>query len=353
MPKEIQLSQAKCTGLAMQAPVVFGQKERKEADFIIEAYTGAPVERWWGKLAVAVKGIKAKKNMPIFRGHNYSEIVGFSNDVWKDGSFFVSGKFSETTQPAQEVKGLAAEGFPWQASIGVRPLKILSIEKDAKQQVNGMTVEGPAEIWLESEVFETSFVPFGADDNTSVSMLAKFEEQGQGETLSQEEKEQQMAGEKKVITVESLKSDYPEIAAALIDEGKAIGMKEGAKAEMARIEAVRAQVLPGHEALVEEMVKDGVTTGDQAAMRILQAERQLRNNVKTELDNKSGELPPVPPTVPPADKSTKKEDLTTEDGMKAYWDKNQSLRDEFDNDFEAFKSYQEAVNKGLVRVLKK
>jgi hypothetical protein len=40
--------------------------------------------------------------------------------------------------------------------------------------VNGQTLEGPVDIWMESEVFEISFVPFGADDDTAaVSMAAK------------------------------------------------------------------------------------------------------------------------------------------------------------------------------------
>lgn len=352
MPKEIQLSEARCTGLSMEAPVAFGQQERKEADFIIEAYTGAVVERWWGKLAVAVSGIKAKKNMPIFKGHNYSEIVGFSNDTWKDNSFFVSGKFSEITQTAQEVKGLAEEGFPWQASIGVRPSKILLLEKGSSQKVNGIKVDGPAEIWLESEVHETSFVPFGADGKTSISMLTKFEEQPPGANLDGEEKEHTMDEGTRVITVESLKKEYPDIAQALIGEGKTIGMKEGAKAELARIEAVRDQALPGHEDLVEEMVKDGVTTGEQAAVRILNAEKQLRVTNKENLDSDGASLPRVPAGTPPEDQPAK-DDLSSEEGMKAYWDKNKSLREEFDNDFEAFKSYQEAVNNGLVRILKK
>ena len=39
--------------------------------------------------------------------------------------------------------------------------------------VNGQTVTGPCDVWTESTVFETSFCPFGADDDTAaVSMAA-------------------------------------------------------------------------------------------------------------------------------------------------------------------------------------
>lgn len=136
--------------------------------FQIKAYTGAVVDRYWGKLSISVDGIQAKANLPIFRNHNQSEIVGFSEKTWTDGSFFVSGKFSNTTEAAKEVRKLAAEGFPWQASIGVKPVEIFSLESGKQMTVNGNTVTGPAEIWTKSEVFETSFVPLGADSDTSV-----------------------------------------------------------------------------------------------------------------------------------------------------------------------------------------
>lgn len=47
----------------------------------------------------------------------------------------------------------------------------------------------------------------------------------------------------------------------------------GAAAERARIADVRAQTLPGHEALVETLAFDGKTTGPEAAMAVMAAER--------------------------------------------------------------------------------
>jgi len=59
-------------------------------------------------------------------------------------------------------------------------------------------------------------------------------------------------------------------------EGQAQGRTAGAAAERERIAAVRAQSLPGHEALIEQLAADGKTTGPEAAAAVLAAERSLR-----------------------------------------------------------------------------
>jgi hypothetical protein len=89
-------------------------------------------------------------------------------------------------------------------------------------------------------------------------------------------------------------ADNPEAAAALRAEGAtserqkfqgwqspdqvtaavAAARLDGAAAEAQRSAAVRAQVIPGHEALIEQLAADGITTGEQAAVRVLAAERE-------------------------------------------------------------------------------
>ncbi|MFZ5520457.1 MAG: S49 family peptidase [Pseudomonadota bacterium] len=68
------------------------------------------------------------------------------------------------------------------------------------------------------------------------------------------------------LTPEALEQSNPQLAATL--------RQQGAAAERQRITDVRAQVLPGHEALIERLAFDGTTTGAQAAMAVLAAERQ-------------------------------------------------------------------------------
>jgi len=86
------------------------------------------------------------------------------------------------------------------------------------------------------------------------------------------------------ITKDRVVAEFPEIATAL--------RSEGAQAERERISAVRAQALPGHEALIEQFAFDGKTTGAEAAAAVLAAERALRDSQALALANDAP--PPVP-----------------------------------------------------------
>lgn len=108
---------------------------------------------------------------------------------------------------------------------------------------------------------------------------------------SQNSKEQPM------LTIETLKTEHADLVAqieaaareglvgaeqvaeqvqAARDEGRAEGRAEGAQAERQRIADVRAQLIPGHEALIEQLAMDGATTGPQAALAIVEAEKAVR-----------------------------------------------------------------------------
>ena len=70
--------------------------------------------------------------------------------------------------------------------------------------------------------------------------------------------------------------DPKELAAKFVAENAeaaAILRAEGAESERARIQAVREQSMPGHEALIEALAFDGKTTGPEAAVKVLAAER--------------------------------------------------------------------------------
>lgn len=340
MSKEIELKNAKCTKLSFDASVSFARNEEGSGEltgFDIDAYTGAPVDRWWGKLVIDISGISASKQMPIFRDHNRSQIVGYSNKFSKDGAFKVSGVFSKSTEAAAEVKALAAEGFPWQASIGVRPLKIVEIMEKASMVVNGKKVQGPAEVWLESEVYETSFVPLGADSETRVTVFEKEET-----AMAGEHRAMMPANNKKRsnMDLETLKKDHPDLVKAIateatagMDEKLAQARKEGAEAERKRIQDVRSQVVAGHEGLIESLAFDGVTTGPEAAVKVIAAVKEEQRLAAENFKSDANPAVKQPPT-------DKKEDGKTEDEkLKAEWDKDANLRAEFAGDFEIFAAY--------------
>lgn len=73
----------------------------------------------------------------------------------------------------------------------------------------------------------------------------------------------------------TLAEQHPDLLASIQSEAKA----EGASAERDRVTSVRAQSMKGHEALVEKLAADGKTTGPEAAMAILAAERGAQEAV--------------------------------------------------------------------------
>lgn len=74
------------------------------------------------------------------------------------------------------------------------------------------------------------------------------------------------------MDIKTLAEQHPELLAAI----QADARTAGATAEQARVAAVRAQAMPGHEALIEQLAADGKTTGPEAAMAVLAAERATR-----------------------------------------------------------------------------
>lgn len=165
------------------------------------------------------------------------------------------------------------------------------------------------------------------------------------------------------ITIESLKQAYPDLISKLEREafnkgysegmakGAEDGFKSGAESERVRIKAVEESALPGHEELIASLKYDGKTTGEQAAVKVLQAEKALR---ETRLSEYKADTPPVVVTVDATGKEEKIDGkLSLEERAKKAWDKDEALRAEFGNDFEAYKSYEEATETGLVKIYNK
>jgi len=118
------------------------------------------------------------------------------------------------------------------------------------------------------------------------------------------------------MDLNELKTKHPDVYAAAIAEGKTAGMAEGqasgrtagleegraagAAAERQRIIEVRQQLIPGHEALIESMVADGTTTGPEAAVRVLAAEKVVRESklAAFQADGTLGVQQPAAPALP-------------------------------------------------------
>ena len=110
------------------------------------------------------------------------------------------------------------------------------------------------------------------------------------------------------MNIEEFKTKYPDLHNAIFEEGKkeghAAGLIEGetsglekgkteaqdqakeagAKAEMERIQGVEAQLVPGHEKLIQQLKYDGKTTSEQAEIQMWRADNALKLNMKAQLD---------------------------------------------------------------------
>jgi signal peptide peptidase SppA len=158
------------------------------------------------------------------------------------------------------------------------------------------------------------------------------------------------------ITREDLQAQSPELLRAILAEGHAAG----ALAERERVLAVEGQALPGHEALIAKLKADGRTTGPEAALAVLNAERQLRATAAGSL---AADAPaPVasvaaPAVVPNAAALAQAEAqaeaaLPLEDRCKARWDRDAAVRQEF-GDMASFIAFTRAEESGRVKRLAK
>jgi hypothetical protein len=173
------------------------------------------------------------------------------------------------------------------------------------------------------------------------------------------------------ITVETLKDLYPDVYAAVVKDatdagyvdgygkGKEEGKAAGADAERERIKGIETVALPGHEALVAEMKLDGKTTGAEAAIRIIEAEKAKK---AVKLEAYAAEhitvVSTVDASIQAAKESKEKEEqkeinanLPLDMRCKAEWEKNPQLRAEFGNSFDAYLAYSTHADAGSVKIL--
>lgn len=167
------------------------------------------------------------------------------------------------------------------------------------------------------------------------------------------------------ITLDTIKAAYPDIynkidseafARGLAQgktEGVEAGIKAGAEKERDRIKAVEAQSLPGHEDLIASLKFDGVTTGEQAAVKVLAAEKALvtvKKDVYLSEHKQVVEQAVLTEEKKQAAASDKAPE--TDEEIKAAWDKDKALQAEFAGDFESYKAFTKASANGQVKIYK-
>ena len=154
--------------------------------------------------------------------------------------------------------------------------------------------------------------------------------------------------DKPEITAKLIAGEHPEVAEELRAEGReSVDMdaarEEGATNERERIKSVFDASMPGHEELISSLAFDGKTTGGQAALKVLAAEREKGSKHRASVE-KDIENPPQPSAVNTDKKTEQKSD---EDD----WENNADLRAEYGDDKAAYDAYRDANNQGRVKVL--
>jgi hypothetical protein len=122
-----------------------------------------------------------------------------------------------------------------------------------------------------------------------------------------------MEDKKVLVLTDELRAQLAPELKALEDAAYAKGKGEGESAERERIKAIEVQAegMPGHDALIQEMKFDGKTTGPEAAVRLLAAEKTKKAARVTEI------RADAPKPVPAAAIEDPAKSETTKDGKKA------------------------------------
>ena len=140
------------------------------------AYTGAPMKPggWWRPVIIDLAGVRSPSQRPVLRQHDHEKVVGHTTEVkvGKEG-VLIAGVFSGEKHHVDTVVVPARNKFPWQLSVGADPVRTEFLEAGETTTVNGREVTGPMTISRETEIGEISFVPLGADDETSVAVAAQ------------------------------------------------------------------------------------------------------------------------------------------------------------------------------------
>ena len=218
------------------------QNEDGVESFSMLAYSGKPIKGrafWGGDLAIDVQGIEfAGKRFPILEQHELEKKIGVSNSrpSIKDHQIVFDKINLLKNETAQEFKSNLNDGFPYQASIGIRPLVIEELAENASAEVNGYKIKGPGAIIRKSTFREASVCVFGADPNTNVSFS---DEQ---ETIDVEliKDETNHETEEYSMTVAELKEKHPDLVKQIVDEAVA-PKDEGLSNLNAQFESLRGE----------------------------------------------------------------------------------------------------------------
>jgi len=247
----------------------------------IAAYNGGIMNvGYYGPVVIDLKGLTAANEISILYSHdtrNSGSILGQTHAIANDGkTLSVSGLFMAGSETASDVKTLAANGFKFQASVGVDPSKRSYIEAGLDVKVNGQTLSGPFTLIDSGELNEVSVVPMGADGSTSAKIAAQ--ENGAPVALNEEEG-----------TMPKLDDNGKPIVAAK-DDGQptAASIRAAAVEEQGRISKVN-EVAKEHSEIAAKAIEGGWSP-ERTELTVAKAElaAEKKRNERPDVPNITG-----------------------------------------------------------------
>lgn len=163
--------------IGLSAPVAVHAAKGKPgpAKFTSVIYTGGPLRIAGYDLPVIVDlaGLQTGNVLVANLDHDSTKRVG-NFEVTNDGQQLIAnGTATAATAARDEVVNSARDGYRWQSSVEVEPVKLETLKRGDAAQVNGRTVSGPAYITRQGILKGFAFVTHGADDNTTVAIAAQ------------------------------------------------------------------------------------------------------------------------------------------------------------------------------------
>jgi hypothetical protein len=196
------------------------------------AYSGEVITgHWfWDAVVFDLAGVEPAGRIPLLVEHDRAQRVGHTSlSVGPDAIRLADGRLL-SNPAARGIAEDADEGFPWQLSVHIEPLRIERLEAGATASINGRSVVGPASVFRASRIREVSLTPTGVDHQTEASV---FSSSDKDKTMTEVTNTTAPPGDDLAAQVVKLSAD---LAAATAATEAAIARADAAEAKVAEVQ---------------------------------------------------------------------------------------------------------------------
>jgi len=248
----------------------------RRGNVAIVAYAGGPlrVAGYDHPVVIDIAGVSGLgRSIPLLRDHDNKRIVGHVRAENAGGKIVASGQLAGNSADRAEVLELASDGFPWAASVGMRPTEVQFVKSGKDIAVNGQVVKGPLWVATKARLAELTICAVGADADAEVAIAAEDE----GTALAAgERRDGQGRGEPAASAGGSHRR--PSSFSAEIAEAERVEAIEAAAVRVAKGQS--AAKLREIEALLASAVESGLTAA-QFELQLMREIERPHNRIAT------------------------------------------------------------------------